>query len=87
MDLLLGATMAPEGRHQDDEPARLGHQGAFPLHAVPRGAREAVCGSPIGQLLEEQWPPAQEARCADCERVLAAQAGEPPVTEHPHGRP
>lgn len=85
-DLLLGPTMAPEGRHQDDEPATLGHQGAFPLHAVPRGTTQGVCGAPVGDALDAHWPPSQESRCEDCERVLAAD-DDPRLAEHPHGRP
>ncbi len=71
MTLLLGATLHPEGRSQHDHAAPAGQTGAFPLHAVPDGGDRAVCGAPIGRVVDGSWPPAQEARCAACEQSLA----------------
>ncbi len=77
MRLLLGPTLHPEGRSQHDHAAPPGQTGAFPLHAVPEGSQEAVCGAPVGRVLEEgAWPPAQEARCSACEERLADEGVE-----------
>ncbi len=88
MELLLGATMDPEGRSQHDHAAPPGRTGAFPLHAVPRGETTAVCGAPVRELLEERWPASQETRCEACERVLADEAPKEQGAHrpiHPHG--
>lgn len=89
-----------EGRSQHDHPAPGGRQGAFPLHAVPRGTTTAVCGAPVRETLDATWPPGQEARCEACEQVLAsgsakARSNDPDPTVppdsgnpvHPHGEP
>ena len=78
MNLLLGATAdLDEGRSQHDHPAPAGRTGAFPLHAVPAGTQQALCGAPVRVMLDASWPPAQEARCAACEERLADDSAEP----------
>ena len=55
--------------------ARVAPGGHSVMHALAVGSPVAACGSPVGQITDEPWPPAAAGGCERCAATVATYLG------------